>query len=59
MAEKPDQNEMENIKELLVANSMHTDALAQLLIDKGIITEQEILSKLKQVVLDHKNEQDP
>ena len=57
MAEKGDQKELENIKELLVANSMQTDAVAQLLIEKGIITEQELLLKLKQVVFDHKTKQ--
>jgi len=32
-----------------MANSIQVDALAQLLIEKGIITQDEFLTKLKQV----------
>ncbi|MBW2651052.1 MAG: hypothetical protein JRC66_08645, partial [Deltaproteobacteria bacterium] len=49
MAEKLDPKELVSFKELLTANSIQVDALAQLLIKKGIITEQEFFSKLKQV----------
>jgi len=41
-------------KELLMANNYQTDALTQLLIEKGIITEQEFYLKLKQVQLQYK-----
>jgi len=38
MAEKLDEKELVTFKEMLMANRVHTDALAQLLIEKGIIT---------------------
>lgn len=34
-------------------NSTRVDALAQLLIEKGIITEQESFAKLKQVKMEY------
>jgi hypothetical protein len=49
MAEKPNEKELENFKELFMANSIQVDAVAQLLIEKGIITEEEFYSKLKEV----------
>lgn len=49
MAEKLDEKEIVSYKELLIANSIQVDALSQLLIDKGLITEQEFYTKLKQV----------
>ena len=49
MAEKLDDKELVTLKEMLIANSIQADALSQLLIEKGIITEQEFFIKLKQV----------
>ena len=49
MAQKLDPKELATFKELLMANSIQTDALAQLLIEKGIITKDEFFAKLKQV----------
>jgi len=49
MAERLDPGEVTDFKELLMANAIQVDAIAQLLIEKGIITEQEFFSKLKQV----------
>lgn len=49
MAHELDQKELVTFKELLIANSIQVDALVQLLIEKGIFTEQEFLRKLKQV----------
>ena len=46
MAEKPDPKELVSFKELLMANSIQVDALAQLLIEKGIITTDEFFDKL-------------
>jgi len=43
MAEKLDP------KELLMANSIQLDAIAQLLIEKGFFTKEEFFAKLKQV----------
>jgi mannitol/fructose-specific phosphotransferase system IIA component (Ntr-type) len=49
MAEHLDPSELVSFKELLMANSMQVDAIAQLLIKKGIFTEQEFFDMLKQV----------
>ena len=39
MAEKLDPKELVFFKELLIANAIQVDALTQLLVEKGIITE--------------------
>lgn len=39
MAEKLDPSELVSFKELLIANSIQVDALAQLLIDEAIISK--------------------
>ena len=57
MAEKLDPNELVNFKELLMANSIQVDALAMLLIDKGIFTRDEFHTKLKQVQMDYQKPQ--
>ncbi len=49
MALKLDENEMVSFKEPLMANSIQVDALAQLLIEEGIITQEKFFTKLKQV----------
>ena len=49
MAEKLDPAEMVSFKELLMANSIQVDTLTQLLIEKGIITDDEFYTMLKQV----------
>ena len=49
MAQKLDDNELVTFKELLMANSIQVDALAQLLIEEGIITQEKFFTKLKQV----------
>ena len=49
MAEKLDEKELVSFEELLRANSIQVDALSQLLIEKGIFTEEESFTKLKQV----------
>jgi hypothetical protein len=49
MAQKLDDKEVVSFEELLMANVIQMDAISQLLIEKGIITEQEFFSKLKQV----------
>ena len=46
VAEKLDSTDLVNFKELLMANSIQVDALAQLLIEKGIITTDEFFDKL-------------
>ena len=49
MAEKLDPKELATFKELLMANSIQVDVVAQLLIEKGIITKEEFFAKLKEV----------
>ena len=49
MAEKLDEKELVSFEDLLRANSIQVDALSQLLIEKGFITEQEFFTKLKKV----------
>ena len=49
MAEKLDEKEITTTEELFWANMYQTDAVTQLLIEKGIISEQEFYTKLKQV----------
>lgn len=40
---------MVSFKEFLMANSIQVDALAQLLIEAGVITQERFFAKLKQV----------
>ena len=57
MAQKLDDSELVTFKELLMANSIQVDALAQLFIEKGFITKEEFFDKLKQVQAEYqKNE---
>jgi len=49
MAQQLDPNEVVTFKEMLTANSVMVDALAQLLIEKGVIGEKEFFTKLKEV----------
>ena len=49
MAQKLDDSELVEFKELLMANSVQVDTAVQLLIEKGFFTEDEFYSKLKEV----------
>jgi ribosomal protein S8 len=49
MAQKLNNSELVTFKELLMANSIQVDALAQLMIEKGFISKDEFFDKLKQV----------
>ena len=55
MAEKLDDRELVSFKEMLIANSIQVDALSQLLIEKGIISEQEFFTKLKMVQMEYES----
>lgn len=55
MAQKLDESELVTFKELLFANSIQVDTLAQLLIEKGIITKEEFFDRLKQVHIEYQN----
>jgi len=54
MAEQLDQDELVSFKELIIANSIEVDTLTQLLIEKGIITNDEYFTKLKQVQMEYR-----
>ena len=56
MAEKLDKSELGkfkelriSIEELLISHSTQIDAVTQILVEKGIITNDELAAKLKQV----------
>jgi hypothetical protein len=58
MAEQLDQDELVSFRELLIANSIQIDAMAMLLIEKGLITKDEFHTKLKQVQMEYKSKGD-
>jgi hypothetical protein len=49
MGEKLAEKETVTFKELLMANAIQVDTLCQILIEKGVFTEEEFFRKLKQV----------
>ena len=53
MAEKLDDKDTVSFKELLTANSIQVDTLSKLLIEKGLISQEEFFLKLKQVQADY------
>jgi len=55
MAEQLDPDELVSFRELLIANSIQIDAMAMLLIEKGLITKDEFFAKLKQVRMEYKS----
>ena len=55
MAEKLDQSELDSFREILVANSIQVDAMAMLLIDKGLITKDDFHTKLKQMQVEYRS----
>lgn len=55
MAEALDPRETVSFKELLISNMIEIQALAQLMVEKGIITEQEYFSNLKQVQAEYQS----
>ena len=58
MAQKLDESEIVFFKELLMANSIQVDALAQLMIKKGFITKEEFFDMLKEVQAEYKSRSD-
>ena len=52
---KDDNKEVVSIDELLMAQMIRLDAISQLLIEKGLITEEEFYTKLKQVQAEYQN----
>jgi hypothetical protein len=55
MAQKLDESEIVSFKELLMANSIQVDALAQLMIRKGFITKEEFFEMLKEVQAEYQS----
>ena len=55
MAEKLDEKEVVSFKEALVGQMIQLDTICQLLIEKGLITEEEFYTKLKQVQHEYEN----
>jgi hypothetical protein len=49
MAKQLDPEELESMRELLISNTIQLDVVTRLLIEKGIITDEEFFVKLKQV----------
>ena len=49
MGRAEDKSDRISFKDLLLANSIQIDALIQLLIEAGVITEQGFYAKLKEV----------
>jgi hypothetical protein len=49
MTEKPNQEELLNFRELLTANSIMVETLTRLLMEKGIITNEEFFTRLTEV----------
>ena len=58
MAKKLDPKELVTFKELLISNSIQIEALTLLLVEKGILTFEEIFEKLKEVKQNYKKPQD-
>ena len=52
MAEKLDEKEPVTFNEMLIRNSIQVEALTQLLIEKGLITENEFYWKVKDVQME-------
>jgi hypothetical protein len=62
MAEKLDKSELGkfkelliSIEELLISHSTQIDAVTQILVEKGIITNEGFAAKLKQVRMEYKS----
>jgi len=58
MAEKLAPSELVDFEELLIANTIQLDTMYQLLIDKGLFTEAEFLTKMKQVQTEYRRKDD-
>ena len=59
MAEKLNDKELVRFKEMIMANSIQLDTIAQLLIERGIFTEDEFYAKLKEVLIQYEGKEKP
>ena len=55
MAQKLDDKELVHPHEFMMSNVIQLDAVTQLLIEKGIITEGEFFTKLKKVQAEYES----
>ena len=58
MAQLLDQDELVSFRELLISNTIQLDVVTRVLIEKGIITDEEFFDKLKQVQMEYKSKAD-
>ncbi len=58
MAQKLDPSELVDLEELLISNTIQLDTVYQLLIDKGLFTEAEFSTKMKQVQMEYRSKGD-
>ena len=56
MTKRTDSGDAVSLEKLTIANTFQVDALAQLLFEKELISEQEFFSKLKQVQLQYEDQ---
>ena len=49
MAEQLDSKELDSFRELLISNTIQLDVVTRVLIEKGIITDEEFVGKLNEV----------
>jgi hypothetical protein len=57
MAEKFDPKERVRVQEVLMANSIMIETLTQLLMEKGVISNEEFFTKLKKVKTDYQKKE--
>ncbi len=53
MAEKLDLKEMVTLEELILSNVYTQEALINLLVKKGIITDDEVIEEIKRLKIEH------
>ena len=49
VSQSGDSNEIATIQDLLMANSMQLDAIAQLLVEKGVFSKEDLFNMLKRI----------
>jgi hypothetical protein len=59
MADNIEPNEMTTLKDLLLANALQIDAVAQLLIDKGVFSKEEFFEMLKLIQAEYEKKGEP
>ncbi|MBW1693362.1 MAG: hypothetical protein JRJ41_04220 [Deltaproteobacteria bacterium] len=58
MGKKLDQDQIAAFEELLISNTIQLDVVTQLLIEKGIIAENEFSDMLKRVQMEYQKSKD-